>query len=369
MSKPVGVAILGAGIFAREAHLPAIAVLAEATKLRLQAVWSRSQASASNLGRLASETLELPSTFTVYSDESGEGLDDLLSRSDVDAVIVVLPIPQQPEIIIKALKAGKHVLSEKPVAKDVQVGLKLIETYESEYKHKGPIWRVAENFECEPGILAAAAAIRAGRIGKVAYFRLTDVGTMGQDSKWYQTSWRTIPDYQGGFLLDGGVHHSALLRTVLPSDIVALSGVASLTKEYLAPEDTIQSVLQLADGSHGILELSYAAPVEEKAVTITGTEGHIRITTEKRLTPSGEEAPHYAIKIVNKADQVDTQYYRTQGVEKEIDYFVQAINGAHSSESAGKGEPRGALRDVAVIEASLKSKGQLMDIKKLVGES
>lgn len=41
-----------------------------------------------------------------------DGLDELLKREDIDAVIVALPIPKQPEIIEKALKAGKHVLSE-----------------------------------------------------------------------------------------------------------------------------------------------------------------------------------------------------------------------------------------------------------------
>jgi len=76
----------------------------------------------------------------------------LLARVDITAVIVVLPITLQPSIVLKALAAGKHVLSEKPVAPDVEQGHNLISTYRQEYQPKGLIWRLAENYEAEPGI-------------------------------------------------------------------------------------------------------------------------------------------------------------------------------------------------------------------------
>lgn len=106
----------------------------------------------------------------------------------------MLPITLQPAIILKALAAGKHVISEKPVAPDVASGLKLISTYEAEYKPKGLVWRVAENWEAEPGYVTAAQAIRAGKIGKVIFFSLRGVGRIDQESKWYNTPWRTVPD-------------------------------------------------------------------------------------------------------------------------------------------------------------------------------
>lgn len=121
-------------------------------------------------------------------------MDALLARSDISAVIVVLPITLQPAIIIKALAAGKHVLSEKPVAADVAKGLDLIKTYNTVYKGKGLIWRVAENFEAEPGYQAAAAAVRSGKIGEVKFFKTVVVNYIDKESKWYQTPWRTVPD-------------------------------------------------------------------------------------------------------------------------------------------------------------------------------
>jgi predicted dehydrogenase len=131
------------------AYIPALAVHGP-EEFSLKAVYSRSKSSSSSLAELAKE--RLGASPEVYSEDGASqgGLDVLLARSDIQAVIVVLPLTQQPEIVLKALAAGKNVLSEKPVAKDVKTGLDLIEKWEKEYKPKGLIWRVAENFEGEP---------------------------------------------------------------------------------------------------------------------------------------------------------------------------------------------------------------------------
>ncbi|KAG8904899.1 hypothetical protein FRC01_008556, partial [Tulasnella sp. 417] len=317
----------------------------------------------------AQQTLKLNSGLTVYSDAPDrEGLNELLARSDIQAVIVALPLGQQPDIVIKALKAGKHVLSEKPVVKDVKAALELVKTYDTEYKPKGLIWRVAENVECEPGVRAAAEVIHSGKIGKVAFFRLSSVSYIDQESKWYKSSWRTLPDYQGGFLLDSGVHSMAVLRTILPSPVASLSGHASLTKPYLLPHDSIQSVLALDSGAHGLLELSFAAPSSarfESLTVITGTEGFLELTFGKNEADVG-----WAVKTVvgTKDPKEEKQFYKMQGVEIEIEWFVQAVLKGEQN-SVVVGEPRRAIRDVALIQAALTSGGAPVDIKKLVEEA
>ncbi|KAG8851646.1 hypothetical protein FRB96_009142 [Tulasnella sp. 330] len=369
--KPLGLAVIGAGIFAREAHLPAIAALSESHLVNLRAVYSRSQSSASNFAELAKRTLDTSSQIGVYSDDDS-GLDDLLARNDIHAVIIALPILQQPEVIGRALKAGKHVLSEKPIAKDVQSALDLIKTYESEYKHKGIIWRIAENYECEPGIVAAADAVRSGKIGKVAHFKLSDSNYLDQGNKYYQTSWRTVPEYQGGFLLDGGVHLVALLRTILPDPIVSVTGHASLTKAYLAPHDTIQSILQTSSGAHGIFDVSFASPNKQHAssqIVITGSSGCIQISNTNKVPDRGgsDPRPRYMVKVVGQDGESEVSEFPSSGVEREIEYFSKTVMSVKDDAVVeGKGEPRGALRDVAVIQASLMSLGQLVNIAELV---
>ena len=174
------------------AHLPALKALGPLAP-HLKAIYSRSKGSASELAENAVDLLHTrPDIY--YDGDISTNLDVLLARSDISAVIVVLPIVLQPAIVLKALAAGKHVISEKPVAPDVASGLKLIAIYEAEYKPKGLVWRVAENVEAESGYVTAAQAIRAGKIGKVNFFSLREVDRIDQESKWYRTSWRTVPE-------------------------------------------------------------------------------------------------------------------------------------------------------------------------------
>jgi predicted dehydrogenase len=176
------------------AHLPALAALGSAAP-KLRAVYSRSEKSAHELADAAVAALNLTETPAIHHDgDPSKNLDALLARSDITTVIVALPITLQPEIILKSLAAGKHVLSEKPVAPDVAQGLDLIKKYNSQYKGKGLIWRIAENFEAEPGYRAAGAAIAAGKIGKIIFFKTTVVNYIDKESKWYKTPWRTVPD-------------------------------------------------------------------------------------------------------------------------------------------------------------------------------
>ena len=74
---------------------------------------------------------------------TGRTLDDLLEREDIDAVIIALPIPIQPYAIKKAIEAGKHVLSEKPIAGDLDTAQKMLNWYDED-SHE--IWAVGENF-------------------------------------------------------------------------------------------------------------------------------------------------------------------------------------------------------------------------------
>ena len=102
-------------------------------------------------------------------------------------------------MIRKALAAGKHVLSEKPVAPDVAQGRALIAEYEATYKPKGLVWRVAENFEAEPAYQAASRIVREGKIGEVKYFNARAYSWVDEHSKWYNTPWRTVPDVRTTF--------------------------------------------------------------------------------------------------------------------------------------------------------------------------
>ena len=97
-------------------------------------------ASSASAGALADL---LPQPVDVYQD-----IDALLERDDIEAVDIVLPISIQPEIVAKALAAGKHVISEKPVAPSVADGQQLVDLYR---QYPDLVWMVAESpATCSP---------------------------------------------------------------------------------------------------------------------------------------------------------------------------------------------------------------------------
>ncbi|KAI0752608.1 oxidoreductase family protein [Daedaleopsis nitida] len=372
---PTRVAILGSGIFAKEAHLPALAALGGAL-VQVKAVYSRSSKSSSAFADLAGKTLGLGHPLDVYNDEDdGRSLDVLLARSDIDAVIVVLPITTQPDVIRKAFAAGKHVLSEKPVGPDVASGRALIQEYEAKYKYKDIVWRVAENFEAEPAYQAASRLVQEGKLGNVKFYNARAYSWVDEHSKWYNTPWRTVPDYQGGFLLDGGVHTIAALRLILPSPFTTVSAHASLAKSILVPHDTINAIVRSEDGSHGIVELSWGGPIPSRVsgahnnISVTGDKGWLEATrtsngiqiTVHTAVLDDKGKPVYDEETGTWKEDVQVIEERSCGIEKEIESWVRAIDGNDD----GLDAPRGTLVDVAFIEAALNSNGEPVDLQKL----
>ena len=118
---------------------------------------------------------------SVYHDaDPRSSIDVLLARSDIDAAIVIIPITKRPKVVLKALAAGKHGLSEKPIAKDVATGIELVRKYVSEYRPRALVWRVAENYECEL-VYKAGQLIRGGQIDRLITFSATGLIPISKD--------------------------------------------------------------------------------------------------------------------------------------------------------------------------------------------
>jgi predicted dehydrogenase len=85
-----------------------------------------------------------------------KSLDDLLRRDDIAAVIIAVAIDVSPLLIKKALAAGKHVLSEKPIAPDLKIAQSLAD-YSRQMKDV--LWGVGENFRFWNSVHRAAKII------------------------------------------------------------------------------------------------------------------------------------------------------------------------------------------------------------------
>ncbi|RBA11051.1 NAD-binding Rossmann fold oxidoreductase family protein [Fusarium proliferatum] len=335
----VGIALLGAGIFAREQHLPAIESVGH---LSLKAVYSRSEEAAISLAKQAQDMVD------IYFDSpptSGRSLDDLLARSDIAAVAACATILVQPQLIRKALRAGKHVLSEKPIAQDTATAISLVQWYSSQ--SSPPIWAVAENFRFNESL--RYAEMRTREIGgELASFRLSYYGLIRKENKYFKTEWRKTPEFQGGFLLDSGIHFIASLRLLLRAvgqeakEVMALS---SLLKEHLPPVDTVHAIISTTDSRHGAVCISFG--VEHKStleIEIISTHGVVV------WTPVSVQS---TIKSDSGESMNETkEFIYNNGVKAEFEAFAQAILQKCPDP---RQTPLEALKDLSLLQGLLDS--------------
>jgi predicted dehydrogenase len=164
-------------------HLPAIQACKE---LSLKAIYSRSRGSAEKLAERSGSGVD------VYYDNPKnpeDSIDALLGRQDIKAVVIAVTISFAPVLIRKALDAGKHVLSEKPIAPSVAEARALLGYYrKATSAHPGVIWAVAENFRFWPTVNRAAELLRQLG-GALLSFKVDVYNHVGQDNKFAQTTW------------------------------------------------------------------------------------------------------------------------------------------------------------------------------------
>jgi len=327
-------------------HLPALITL----KANLKAVYSRSAKTASTFllesKKLSREGIEL------YSEDTpGHHLDDLLQRGDIRAVIILLPIPIQPDIIRRCFAAGKHVLSEKPIAKDVSTARFLLEDYKRDYAHRNIIFNVAEQFRYMEGAeLARKWLVDENAIGKLTQVHLKIWRNIQPGGKYYETEWRKTPQYQGGFILDGGIHHVALLRYVSGQEIIETRGFARQIAAHMPPLDTVNAGILLSGGATGTFSMSFASTNSATEYLFIGTKGTLSMTGTPLETK---------VKVEDASGKIKrNETVKNHSVEREIKAFLNAVESGNGDSRIG---PEEALNDLAVI-ASLCSNGGKVDI-------
>lgn len=321
-NRPVRLAIIGAGNFARKAHVPSF--LALRGTFDVVAVGSRTQASASALAR------QLPGPPATYDD-----IPALLAQEDIKAVDLILPIHLLPEYVAMALKAGKHVVSEKPLAPTVEAGKQLLRLYK---KYSGQVWMVAENQRYEPAFVEAARIIQDGEIGRPLLVKWTVYAPITPDRPYYQTEWRRQQLYPGGFMLDGGVHHAAALRMVL-GEIAEVSAVADHIRPDLPPPDTLAASLHFENGAIGTYFSTYVLPAPwRRTLDVVGEHGSLRV-----------EATW--LEVLRSDARQEQSYSGLESVQLELAAFGEAIRAG----APHRNTPGEALQDVALIEAMLAS--------------
>jgi predicted dehydrogenase len=143
----------------------------------------------------------------------------VIQRSDVDIVVIATTNDALVETSLAAVQAGKHVLVEKPAARNVAELDKLIGAAQ---KNDVQV-RVGFNHRYHPALLKAKELVTAGELGELMFVR----GRYGHGGrKGYDREWRANPELSGGGeLIDQGVHMIDLSRWFL-GDFSEIQGYA-----------------------------------------------------------------------------------------------------------------------------------------------
>lgn len=324
--RAVRLALVGAGTYARDAHIPSLLQLRD--QFELVAIYSRTQETAATRAeQWFSATGVQPSVFT--------NIEALLAQETIDAVDILLPISLLPEAIEKALSAGKHVVSEKPIAPTVSQAQTLVASHGA---YPAQVWMVAENWRYESAYRLAAELVQQGEIGQPLTCHFVLHLPVTPESKYWHTPWRRNWQIEGGWLVDGGVHHVAAIRAVM-GNIASVQASARLVREELAPLDTMSATLNFENGAVGSYVVSYAAPAFwPPHLHVVGERGSLRIKRGKVECFGAEGLQTYECSALD-------------GVQNELAAFAGAV----TEGTPHLNTPEEALHDLMAIEAMLDS--------------
>lgn len=325
--KPLNVALLGAGIFATASHAPVLQKLHQ--NLNCVAVWSRTYENAANLADKLGAT---PCT----------DMTQILNSPNIDAVIMAMPIDVQPEYVLKALQAGKHVLSEKPIAVNIQQAKTLIETYEQHFAPRNLVWNVAGQFRYDPAIRTASQALL--DIGKPHLVSLKVRAPFLKSSPFSEAMWRNNPSWYGGMLVEAFVHASAMLRQLFGTPISVSAHTSSQTK-HIPSIDTMTAQVTWPDDVQGTISLTYASTEHQFELEAVGSEG--RMVLKRKA-----EGPGYTLDVhtSNAKYKHDIPF---GGLETEMMAFLEKVR--YNNSGCTNITPLEAMADLKLVEACLDS--------------
>lgn len=209
--------------------------------------------------------------------------DDIFNRKDIDVVDICTPNIYHKEGIMKALKTGKNVYCDKPLAVSYQEAEEIVK----ELKNYNAITQMALQNRCFPATMRAKELIEEGKIGKIMSFRACYLHSSAVDPK-KPLGWKQDKKFGGGgVLFDLGSHALDLIYYLLGEYASVFTKTEIVYPERpdkngnpveVEADDIAMMMLKLKNGGIGTIEVSKIATGtnDEIRFEIHGDKGAIR---------------------------------------------------------------------------------------------
>jgi len=329
--RDIGIGIVGSGYMGRTY---AECVVRYNTGARLVAVAGGSRA---------------PALAADYEIEAEPSIDALLARSDVDAVIITSPQSAHCEQTVAAAVAGKHVMTEKPMATSSAECRRMIDAC----RVAGVALSVIKPWRYRGSTLGAHTAIHNGDIGAV---RMITLWWLYPRIPFIGKEWFRDPK-EGGLFLDAGSHCFDYLRWIAGAEPTRLyAQLATYNQDSETPRSTMTTVT-FANGVMGSLWLSYEVPnpgwedtnfrariVGENGILDTHGYGALQIGAGEAWETLYEQAPMDFINRPMERVRLEAFFAMTQD-------FIDALREGRPQPVTGED----GLAAVAMVEAGYRS--------------
>jgi myo-inositol 2-dehydrogenase / D-chiro-inositol 1-dehydrogenase len=172
---------------------------------------------------------------------------EAIHHAAVDAVVIVTPTDTHARLIELAVRAGKAVFSEKPIALDLAETRRIVELVR---ESQAPV-QLGFMRRYDPGYISAKRRIEAGELGRIETFRALSRDTYPPSLKFLRQS--------GGLFLDMAVHDLDLARFLVGEvEEVQSWGTVLIDPRFAEADDadTAVTFLRFANGAFGVVETS-----------------------------------------------------------------------------------------------------------------
>lgn len=334
----IGIGIIGCGKISQVRHIPEYA---DNSNCKLIAFFDfnkeRAQALAEKYGARACDSLE-----------------ELLADPQIDAVSVCVANVAHCEVTVKALKAGKHVLCEKPMAITLEECELMVKTAEE----CGRKLMIGQNQRFAEAHAKAKQLIDEGAIGKVLTFR-TSFGHSGPEN-WSvdpgKNTWFFDPKLAAmGVMADLGIHKTDLIQYIIGQNVKKVSArLVTIDKKgpdgnLIGVDDNAICIYEMDGGAIGTMTASWTYyGAEDNSTMICGTLGNLTVYDIDRapivMRKAGGEVVNFEL------GQIQTNANQTKsGI---IDSFVDCLVNDTEPSVPGYGVINAMKAVFAAIESS-----------------
>lgn len=289
---------------------------------------------------------------------------DLLKDPRVDAVCIATPTGTHAEIAIAAARAGKHVLTEKPMAASIEQAAAMLK----ECATAGVTLGVIFMYRFMDTALRMHSAIAEGRLGRILAAECE--GKFFRDQAYYESApWRGTWAGEGGGSLMTQTSHTLDLMIWMLGDVERVAGLWTTSALHkIEVDDVAVASIQFSSGALGTVFSSTAVrPPADRMLSVYGEKGTIRLVGDEIAMwqvagddqdASGRDSSDGAKRgeTAGRAGYVDPELHRRQ-----ITDFVQAIRERRRPLVDG----REGLRTLQVMQAIYRSAdtGRIIDLR------